>query len=78
MALAGVDEAFEISGTPALRPAAGPAPWPGGQPARPPGRDIDPDQPIADLVEFARHPAECDSLARIPAAMIVTREGAIQ
>jgi predicted metal-binding protein len=56
--------------------------------------DIDPDQPLDDLVDFARNyaalddgwmngrdlpPRLCDTtLARIPAAMIVTREGAIQ
>jgi predicted metal-binding protein len=56
--------------------------------------DIDPDQPLDDLIAFARsHAARgdgwmtgrdlpmplCDAtLARIPAAMIVTREGAIQ
>ena len=56
--------------------------------------DIDPDQPLDDLVDFARSYAAledgwmtgrelpeslCDTtLARIPAAMIVTREGAIQ
>jgi predicted metal-binding protein len=56
--------------------------------------DIDPDQPLDDLVAFARTyaalddgwlngrdlpPSLCDTtLARIPAAMIVTREGVIQ
>lgn len=56
--------------------------------------DIDPDQPLDDLVDFARSYAAledgwmtgrelpeslCDTtLARIPAAMIVTREGVIQ
>ena len=56
--------------------------------------DIGPDRPLDELVEFARTYAAlgdgwmtggdlpyslCDtSLARIPAAMIVTREGAIQ
>ena len=81
VALAGVDETFEISGTACLVTcgrsctvawqATGTATWFFG--------DIDPDQPIADLVEFARHPAAPgDALARIPAAMIVTREGAIQ
>ena len=56
--------------------------------------DIDPDQPLDDLVDFARSYAAledgwmtgrelpeslCDTtLARTPAAMIVTREGAIQ
>lgn len=56
--------------------------------------DIDPDQPLDDLVDFARTYAALDdgwmmgrdlpeglcdtTLARIPAAMIVTREGAIQ
>ncbi len=56
--------------------------------------DIDPDQPMDDLVAFARSyaalddgwmngkdlpPRLCDTtLARIPAAMIVTREGALQ
>ena len=56
--------------------------------------DIDPAQPIDDLVEFSRLYAALDdgwmsgrdcpprlgdnTLARIPAALIVTREGAIQ
>lgn len=56
--------------------------------------DIDPDQSLDDLVDFARTyaalddgwlngkdlpPRLCDAtLARIPAAMIVTREGAVQ
>jgi predicted metal-binding protein len=56
--------------------------------------DIDPDQPLDDLVAFARSyaalddgwmngkdlpPRLCDTtLARIPAAMIVTREGVLQ
>jgi hypothetical protein len=56
--------------------------------------DIDPAQPIDDLVEFSRlyvalddgwmsgrdcPPRLCDNtLARIPAALLVTREGAIQ
>jgi predicted metal-binding protein len=56
--------------------------------------DIDPAQPIDDLVEFSRlyasledgwmngrdcPPRLCDNtLARIPAALMVTREGAIQ
>lgn len=56
--------------------------------------DIDPDQPLDELVDFARAyaalddgwmngrdlpPGLCDTtLARIPAAIIVTREGAIQ
>jgi predicted metal-binding protein len=56
--------------------------------------DIDPDQPLGDLVEFARAYAALEdgwmtgrdlppglsdtTLARIPAAMIVTREGSVQ
>jgi predicted metal-binding protein len=56
--------------------------------------DIDPDQPLDDLVAFARTYAALDdgwmggrdlperlcdtTLARIPAAMIVTREGSLQ
>jgi predicted metal-binding protein len=56
--------------------------------------DIDPDQPLDDLVDFARSYAALEdgwlngrdlpprlfdtTLARIPAAMIVTREGAVQ
>lgn len=56
--------------------------------------DIDPDQPLDDLVAFARTYAALDdgwlngrdlpprlsdtTLARIPAAMIVTREGTVQ
>lgn len=100
IATAGLGEAFEVSGTACLAgcvPAHGQpcvigyratekATWLFG--------DIDPDQPLDDLVEFARTYAAledgwlngrdlpqrlCDTtLARIPAAMIVTREGALQ
>ncbi|MEH7828035.1 DUF1636 domain-containing protein [Gemmobacter denitrificans] len=100
IATAGLDEAFEVSGTACLagcvtdhgKPcvvgwrATAKATWLFG--------DIDPNQPIDDLVEFARlyaavedgwmggkdcPPRLCDNtLARIPAAMIVTREGTIQ
>jgi predicted metal-binding protein len=97
---AGLGDDFEVSGTACLAGcvpdhgepcvigwrATGKATWLFG--------DIDPDQPLDDLVEFARAyaaledgwmngrdlpPRLCDTtLARIPAAMIVTREGAIQ
>jgi predicted metal-binding protein len=97
---AGLGDDFEVSGTACLAGcvpdhgepcvigwrATGKATWLFG--------DIDPDQPLDDLVEFARAyaaledgwmngrdlpPGLCDTtLARIPAAMIVTREGAIQ
>lgn len=100
IASAGLGEAFEVSGTACLAGcvpahgapcvvgwrATGKATWLFG--------DIDPEQPLDELVEFARlyaaredgwmsgkalPPGLCDStLARIPAAMIVTREGAIQ
>jgi predicted metal-binding protein len=100
IATAGLGEAFEVSGTACLAgcvPAHGQpcvigyratekATWLFG--------DIDPDQPLDDLVEFARTYAAledgwlngrdlpqrlCDTtLARIPAAMIVTRAGALQ
>ncbi|MCU0828949.1 MAG: DUF1636 domain-containing protein [Tabrizicola sp.] len=97
---AGLGEDFEVSGTACLAgcvPAHGEpcvvgyratekATWLFG--------DIDPDQPLDDLVSFARIYAALEdgwmsghdlppslrdtTLARIPAAMIVTREGAIQ
>ena len=97
---AGLGDAFEVSGTACLAGcvtdpgapcvigwrATAKATWLFG--------DIDPDQPLDDLVTFARRyaalddgwmngrdlpPRLCDTtLARIPAAMIVTREGAIQ
>jgi predicted metal-binding protein len=97
---AGLGETFEVSGTACLAGcvpdhgepcvvgyrATEKATWLFG--------DIDPDQPLDDLIEFARRYAAledgwmngrdlpqrlCDTtLARIPAAMIVTREGAIQ
>lgn len=100
IASAGLGDAFEVSGTACLagcvpahgKPcvvgwrATGKATWLFG--------DIDPDQPLDELIEFARLYAAredgwlsgkalprhlCDAtLARIPAAMIVTREGAIQ
>jgi predicted metal-binding protein len=97
---AGLDEEFEVSGTACLAgcvPAHGgpcvvgwrataKATWLFG--------DIDPAQPIDDLVAFSRLYAAVDdgwlsgrdcpqrlcdnTLARIPAAMIVTREGPVQ
>lgn len=98
--MADLGETFEVSGTACLAGcvpdhgapcvvgyrATGKATWLFG--------DIDPDQPLDDLVEFARTYAAledgwlngrdlpqrlCDTtLARIPAAIIVTREGALQ
>lgn len=100
IATAGLGDSFEVSGTACLAgcvPAHGnpcvvgwrataKATWLFG--------DIEPGQPIDDLVEFSRlyaalgdgwmsgkdlPPRLCDNtLARIPAAMIVTREGVIQ
>ena len=100
VAAAGLGESFEISGTACLAGcvpdhgepcvvgyrATEKATWLFG--------DIDPDQPLYDLIAFARSyaalddgwlngrdlpPRLCDTtLARIPAAMIVTREGALQ
>ena len=100
IAMADLGETFEVSGTACLAGcvpdhgapcvvgyrATGKATWLFG--------DIDPDQPLDDLVEFARTYAAledgwlngrdlpqrlCDTtLARIPAAIIVTREGALQ
>lgn len=100
IAAADLGETFEVSGTACLAGcvpdhgapcivgyrATGKATWLFG--------DIDPDQPLDDLVDFAnRHaglddgrmtgpeppPRLCDTTpARIPAAIIVTREGAIQ
>lgn len=97
---AGLGEAFEVSGTACLAGCVtdhgGPcvvayratekATWLFG--------DIDPDQSLDELVDFARTYAALDdgwmggrdlppglcgsTLARVPAAMIVTREGAIQ
>jgi predicted metal-binding protein len=100
IATAGLDDAFEVSGTACL---AGCVPDHGGPCVvgwRATAKatwlfgDIDPAQPIDDLVEFSRlyasvddgwlsgkdcPPRLCDNtLARIPAAMIVTREGALQ
>jgi predicted metal-binding protein len=97
---AGLGETFEVSGTACL---AGCVPdhgepcvvgWRATEKATWLFGDIDPDQPLDDLVAFARSyaalkdgwmtgrdlpPGLCDTtLARIPAAMIVTREGAIQ
>jgi predicted metal-binding protein len=98
--MADLGETFEVSGTACLAGcvpdhgapcvvgyrATGKATWLFG--------DIDPEQPLDDLVEFARTYAAledgwlngrdlpqrlCDTtLARIPAAIIVTREGALQ
>ena len=92
VALAGVEDGFEISGTVRLagcdRPctaawrATGKATWFFG--------DVDPDQPIDELIAFSQKTAMADArgnaadrqpapaLARIPAAMIATREGVIQ
>jgi predicted metal-binding protein len=96
VAAAGLSEDFEVTGTACLagcdRPctvawrASAKATWLFG--------DIDPDEPIDDLIAFSRlyaaledgwmagsdcPPRLCRStLARIPAAMIVTAEGAIQ
>lgn len=97
---AGLGETFEVSGTACLAGcvpdhgepcvvgyrATEKATWLFG--------DIDPDQPLDDLIAFARTYAALDdgwlhgrdlpqrlcdtTLARIPAAMIVTREGALQ
>ncbi len=97
---AGLGKEFEVSGTACLAGcvpdhgepcvvgyrATGKATWLFG--------DIDPDQPLDELVDFARSyaaledgwlngkdlpPGLCDTtLARVPAAMIVTREGSIQ
>lgn len=97
---AGLSDDFEVSGTACL---AGCVPdhggpcvvgWRANAKATWLFGDIDPAQPIDDLVEFARlyaalddgwmagrdcPPRLCDNtLARIPAAMIVTRKGAIQ
>jgi predicted metal-binding protein len=100
IATAGLGDRFEVSGTACLAGcvtdhgapcvvgyrATEKATWLFG--------DIDPDQPLDDLVAFARSYAALDdgwmtgkdlpaplcdtTLARIPAAMIVTREGALQ
>jgi predicted metal-binding protein len=97
---AGLGDEFEVSGTACLAGcvpdhgepcvigyrATGKATWLFG--------DIDPDQPLDDLVAFARAYAALEdgwmtgrdlppglsdtTLARIPAAMIVTREGSFQ
>jgi len=100
IAAAGLSDDFEVSGTACF---AGCVPEHGGPCVvgwRATAKatwlfgDIDPAQPIDDLVEFSRHyaavsdgwmsgrdcpPRLCDNtLARIPAALIVTREGAIQ
>lgn len=100
IALAGLADDFEVSGTACL---AGCVPDHGGPCVvgwRATAKatwlfgDIDPAQPIDDLVEFSRlyaarddgwmsgsdcPPRPCkNTLARIPAAMIVTREGPLQ
>lgn len=100
IAAAGLGDDFEVSGTACL---AGCVPDHGGPCVvgwRATGKatwlfgDIDPAQPIDDLVAFSKlyaaradgwmngkdcPPRLCDTtLARIPAAMIVTREGTIQ
>lgn len=100
IASAGLGDQFEVSGTACL---AGCVPrhgqpcvvgWRATEKATWLFGDIDPDQPLDDLVDFARAyaaqedgwmngrdlpPGLCDTtLARIPAAMIVTRNGAIQ
>lgn len=100
IAAAGLGDAFEVSGTACLAGCAqghgGPCVvgWRATAKATWLFGDIDPAQPIDDLVEFARlyasvedgwlsgkdcPPRLCDNtLARIPAAIIVTREGVIQ
>jgi predicted metal-binding protein len=100
IATAGLGEAFEVSGTACL---AGCVPdhgkpcvigWRATEKATWLFGDIDPDQPLDDLIAFAGAyaaredgwmtgrdlPASLSdtTLARIPAAMILTREGAIQ
>jgi predicted metal-binding protein len=97
---AGLGDDFEVSGTACLAgcvPAHGEpcvVAWRATAKATWLFGDIDPDQPIDDLIEFSRlyaalddgwcsgkdcPPRLCDNtLARIPAAIIVTREGAIQ
>lgn len=100
IASAGLGDEFEVSGTACL---AGCVPGHGGSCVvgwRANAKatwlfgDIDPSQPIDDLVEFSRlyaavddgwmsgrdcPPRLCDNtLARVPAAIIVTREGSIQ
>lgn len=100
IATTGLGDAFEVSGTACLAgcvPAHG-APCVVGYRATEKATwlfgDIDPDQPLDDLVAFARSFAARDdgwlngkdlpprlsdtTLARIPAAVIVTREGSIQ
>jgi predicted metal-binding protein len=95
ISVAGPGEAFDVTGTSCLA-ACGPdhgkpcvighraterATWLFG--------DIDPDQPLDDLIAFARDDGRMTgkdlppgfgdtSLARVPAAMIVTRKGAFQ
>jgi predicted metal-binding protein len=97
---AGLSDDFEVSGTACLAGCvtdhSGPCVvgWRANAKATWLFGDIDPAQPIDDLVEFSRlyaalddgwmagrdcPPRLCDNtLARIPAAIIVTREGAIQ
>jgi predicted metal-binding protein len=100
IATAGLGQAFEVSGTAYLancvpdhgKPCV--IGWRATEKATWLFGDIDPDQPLDDLIAFAKAYAAvqdgwmtgcdlplslCDTtLARIPAAMIVTREGAIQ
>lgn len=100
VATAGLGERFEISGTARLAacvPDHGEpcvVGWRATEKATWLFGDIHPDQPLDDLVDFARTAAALDdgrligcdqpqwpcqaTLARMPAAMIVTREGPIQ
>lgn len=100
IATAGLADDFEISGTACLGGCVGArgAPcvvaWRATAKATWLFGDIDPDQPLDDLIAFARLYAAredgwmggkalpvtlCDTtLARIPAAIIVTREGPVQ
>ncbi len=97
---AGLGDTFEVSGTACLAacvPDHGEpcvVGWRATEKATWLFGDIDPDQPLDDLVAFARTYAALEdgwiggrdlpprlcaaTLARIPAAMIVTREGMIQ
>ena len=90
ISVAGLGQTFEVSGTACLpgcvldhgQPCV--VGWRATETATWLFGDIDPDQPLDDLVEFARaHGRDLPqpgptNLARTPAAMIVTREGVLQ
>jgi predicted metal-binding protein len=96
IASAGLSEDFEVSGTACLAGCATPCTvaWRASGKATWLFGDVDPDQPLDELIAFSRLYARLDdgwcsgadcppglretTLARIPAAIIVTQEGLVQ